>query len=396
MEAAAVLAGRTVMQVVPALDAGGVERTTVDIAAALVRAGARALVASRGGRLAGELAAAGAELLPLPAMASKNPAVMAAAVPRLAALIREERVDIVHARSRAPAWVALAAARRTRTPFVTTWHGAYSGRTALKHLYNSVMARGDAVIANSRWTAEQIAARHPWARPRLVVIPRGTELARFAAPPDPDRVAALRARWGVAPDRRVVLIAARLTAWKGHILLLEALARLRAEGQAADVVAVFAGDAQGRDDYAAAIDTRAAELGLGEAVRRVGHEGDIATALHAADVVAVPSTRPEAFGRVAVEAQAAGVPVVVSDHGAPTETVLAPPAVAAAARTGWRVAPGDAAALAEGLAAALALGPAERGALAARARAHVAGYSVEAMAAATLAVYAGLLVADAS
>lgn len=384
------------MQVVPALDAGGVERTTVDIAAALVRAGARALVVSRGGRLADELTAEGGVLLPFPAAASKNPLVMAAAVPRLAALIREQGVDIVHARSRAPGWVALAAARRTGRMFVTTWHGAYSGRTAPKQLYNSVMARGDVVIANSRWTADQIVARHPWARERIAVIPRGTALTHFMTPADPARVAGLRARWGITADQRVVLVAARLTSWKGHTVLLDALARLRAGGGGRGVVAVFAGDAQGRDNYVGEIDAQATRLGLAGVVRRVGHESDIAAALWAADVVAVPSTRPEAFGRVAVEAQAAGVPVVVSDHGAPTETVLAPPTVPAAMRTGWRVAPGDAAALAEGLASALTLGPTERAALATRAQAHVAAYSVEAMSEATLAIYQTLIATRAS
>ncbi|HVV94691.1 MAG TPA: glycosyltransferase [Hyphomicrobiales bacterium] len=385
------LAGRTVMQVVPALDAGGTERTTLDVAAALAQVGARPLVVSRGGRLEDELATLGGVLLRFPAD-RKNPAVMAAAVPRLAALIRREGTAIVHARSRAPAWVALAAARLAGVPFVTTWHGSYSGRTPPKRFYNSVMARGDVVIANSAWTAEEIRHLHPPAAERLAVIPRGTAFSRFAPTADtPGRVAAMRARWGIGAGERVVLLAARLTAWKGHMLLLDALARLCAEGGGEELVAVFAGDPQGRDDYVRRIDVHAARLGLAGRVRRVGHESDIATALRAADVVAVPSTQPEAFGRVAVEAQAVGTPVVVADHGAVAETVLAPPAVSSDARTGWRVAPNDAAALAEGLAAALALAPDARAALAARAARHVARFSVEAMTGATLAVYRRLL-----
>src|SRR5947209_1707523 len=142
------IAGRTVLQIIPHIDAGGAERTTIDIAAALVAAGARALVASEGGRLTSELQAAGGVLTPFPA-ATKNPVAMLFNARRLARLIIAERVDVVHARSRAPAWVALLACRIARVPLVTTYHGAYSGRSALKLRYSSVMARGDLVIANS-------------------------------------------------------------------------------------------------------------------------------------------------------------------------------------------------------------------------------------------------------
>jgi glycosyltransferase involved in cell wall biosynthesis len=224
-----------------------------------------------------------------------------------------------------------------------------------------------------------------------VAIPRGTDLSRFIAPGEPADIAAVRARWGVGPGQRVLLLAARLTAWKGHEFLLDAVARRREEGRAQDVVVVFAGDPQGRDDYVRHLDDHARRLGLAGSVRRVGHEADMAAALHAADVVAVSSTRPEAFGRVAVEAQAAGIPVVVTDHGAVTETVLAPPEVMADERTGWRVVPDDVDMMAARLGEALELAPAERQALAARGRRHVAVFSLEAMCAATLAVYAELL-----
>src|SRR4051794_24496687 len=139
----------TVLQVIPALDTGGAERTTVDIAAALCARGDRALAASLGGRMEAELAAAGGELIRLP-VGSKNPVRMLANAARLARLARGEHVDIIHARSRAPAWAALIACRVTGLPFVTTYHGSYGESGALKRFYNSVMARGDVVIANSR------------------------------------------------------------------------------------------------------------------------------------------------------------------------------------------------------------------------------------------------------
>lgn len=382
-----ILKGRTIVQIVPALDAGGVERTTVDVAAALVRAGARAVVISEGGRLEPELAAAGGQLTRFPA-ATKNPWNLWKNANDLAVILRQEAAVILHARSRAPAWSALLAARRTRTPLVTTWAGAYSGRSPLKKLYNSVMARGDAVIANSHWTASRITADHPWAASKISVIQRGIDLARF----DPLKVPhnggeQLRRAWNVPPGARIVLVAARLTSWKGHMILLDALAKLPD-----DVVTVFAGDDQGRGGYVEALRTKAQSLDIADRMFITGHVADVPAALMAADVVAVPSTEPEAFGRAAVEAQAMGVPVVVADHGAVAETVLAPPQARPSERTGWRVPPGNADELAQALHEALGLSLGERSIMARWARIHVEQhFSLTAMTNETLAVYARLL-----
>ena len=385
------LAGRTILQIIPRIDAGGAERTTIDIAAALVAAGARALVASEGGRLTSELQAVGGLLIPFPA-ATKNPLSMLLNSRRLARLIIAERIDIVHARSRAPAWVALMACRIARVPFVTTFHGAYAGRSALKLRYNSVMARGDAVIANSEYTAALIARFYPWARARLRVIHRGTDFSKFSANAvEPARVARLRKAWNVAPDERIVLIAARLTGWKGQKVLIEAARRLKERGLEG-VRYIMAGDPQGRGGYVRELDALIAKAGLKGVASRVGHCADMPAAFLAASVVAVPSTEPEAFGRAAVEAQAMGAPVVVSDLGAVPETVLSPPQSSPDARTGWRVKAGDAEALADALHTALTLGASAREAMARRARAHVEGqFSLERMTRETLEAYVEVL-----
>lgn len=383
------IAGRTILQIAPRLDSGGAERTTLEIAEALATAGARALVASEGGRMVGELQALGGEFLAFPA-ASKNPLAMAANVGRLAALILRQRVDIVHARSRAPAWVAYAAARRTKTPFITTYHSAYSDNAPFKRRYNSIMAKGDIVIANSRFTADHIAARYPEAAGRIATIPRGVDLRAFA--PEsvaPERVRALREAWGAAPDQRIVLLPARLVRRKGHLVLVEAAGRLARAGRR-DLVFVLAGDGAGA--YGREIDQAAKAAGVAEAVKRVGHCADMPAAYVAAAVVVAPSIEPEAFGRVAVEAQAMGAAAVVADHGAARETILAPPACAPRARTGWLAAPGDAAALAAAIHDILDLGAAARDDLAAAARNHVRrNFSIERMCARTLALYEAAL-----
>lgn len=385
------LSGRTILQIIPDLDAGGAERTTVDIAKGLTDAGARALVATEGGRLVAELQAKGGVWLPFPA-ATKNPVAMALNVGRLARLCRDEGVDLVHARSRAPAWVALAATRRLGLPFVTTYHGSYASRSTVKALYNSVMARGDVVIANSAYTAELILARHGFARERIRIVHRGTNFSAFApAAVGPDRIQALRKAWGVEPHQRIVLLPGRLTGWKGQRVLIEA-ARILRDGGDGDTAFILAGDPQGRDGYVKELDQQIAAAELKDRVKRVGHCADMPAALLCAAVVTVPSTEPEAFGRVAVEAQAMGAPVIVSDLGAVPETVLAPPRTLPSERTGWRVPAGDASALAAALGEALALRPSARDALARRARLHVERhFSLETMVAQTLDVYCALL-----
>ncbi len=384
------LEGRTILQIVPRLDGGGAEQTTLDIASALVGAGARAVVASEGGRLVADLQARGGVFAPFPA-AAKNPLVMALAAPRLRRLMAAEGADLVHVRSRAPGWVALSACRGSRTPLVTTWHGAYGGRSAIKQRYNSVMARGDVVIANSQWTAGVIARSYPDAAPRLATIPRGVDLRAFSpAAVAPARVRRLRSDWNLEPGDRMVLAPARLARRKGHLILVQAARKLKEGGDR--LVFIFAGDADGHGSVRGEIERAAKSAGLGDAVRCVGVCADMPAAYLAASAVVVPSVEPEAFGRVSVEAQAMGAPVVVTDLGAAPETVLAPPDVSASQRTGWRVKPGDPKALADGLTEALALGAAARDALARRGRAFVASrFSLERMTGVTLEIYARLI-----
>jgi glycosyltransferase involved in cell wall biosynthesis len=376
--------GPAVLQVVPSLDAGGAERTTIDVARALKRAGFTPLVVSEGGRMEAELNRSGAELIRLP-IASKNPVTMFLNAGRLAEIIRKRNVSLVHARSRAPAWSALVAAKRTRIPFVATYHGIYPDNVPGKRFYNSVMARGDAVIANSEWTAQHIRATHPHLVKRLAVIPRGLDLENFdPAAVAPERVARLRAAWGIEGQDRVVLLPGRLTRLKGHGVFLAALKLMKQEGKLPpDIRAVLAGDPQGRDDYVREIETLVA--GLGGTALLAPHISDMPAAYLAADIVVSPSTVPESFGRIPPEAALMGRPVVAADHGGARETVLA-------GKSGLLVAPGDAPALGRALADLLARPEEELAQMGAAGRAHVsARYAVERMCADTLALYRELI-----
>lgn len=373
-----------VLQVIPELDAGGAERTTLDIAAALARRGDGALVASRGGRLADELERLGGDLRAMP-VHSKNPAVMTLNAFRLAAMAGREQVDIVHARSRAPAWSALWAARMAGCVFVTTYHGAYNAKTRIKRFYNSGIARGDAVIANSNYIADRIRAEHGEIVKEIVVIPRGVDTAALdPAAVAPARVNGLAAAWGLDRTRPVVLMPGRLTRWKGQALMIEAMASLKREG-GPDAVLVMPGDDQGRTEYRAELQALIDAHGLGDSVILAGHCSDMPAAYAAADVVVSASTEPEAFGRVAVEGAVMARPVIATDHGGSRETVES-------GAGGLLVPPGDATAMAEALATLLAMSPSARLEMGARGAERARRlFSVEAMQASTLRLYDELL-----
>jgi glycosyltransferase involved in cell wall biosynthesis len=382
----------TILQIIPRLDTGGAELSTLEITDAVVRAGGRALVATEGGRLTRDVVAAGGEIVDFPA-ATKNPLRILANARALRRLVADEAVSLIHARSRAPAWSALLAARRSGVPFVTTYHGAYGERGPVKRLYNSVMARADLVIANSGYTARLIETRYGTDTRRLRVIHRGVDLARF----DPSRIGAARIErlqrdWSVAPGQRVILQAARLTGWKGQRVVIDAAGRLARSGRLGDVVIVLAGDDQGRTGYRDSLLARARALGIADKVRLPGHVADIAAAFAVAHVAVVASTEPEAFGRAATEAQAMACPVIATRIGAPPETVIGAEAKGLDVATGWLVPPGDVAALAASLEVALGLDPETRARLGARARSHVAAhFTLDTMKSATLAVYDELL-----
>jgi glycosyltransferase involved in cell wall biosynthesis len=368
-----------VLQIVPSLVAGGAERGTVELAAALAAAGWTSYVASSGGPLAAEVARAGAIHLTLP-LASKNPLVIRRNAGRLARLIRHLDIDIVHARSRAPAWSARAAARATGRHFVTTFHNAYDTALPFKRWYNSVMAAGERVIAISEFVAAYAARVYGVGAERLRTIPRGVDVAVF----DPHRVAPERVRalagaWHLPAGVPVIMLPGRLTRWKGGLDFIAAIAAMNSE-----VVGILLGTAQ-RPGFRRELEAAIARLGLGARFRIVEDCRDMPAAYLAADVVVSPSRDPEGFGRVIVEAQAMGRPVIATDHGGARETILP-------GRTGWLVPVGDPPALAAAIAAALALSPAARTSLGACARAHVARhFTRERMCARTIGVYRELL-----
>ncbi|QJE74346.1 glycosyltransferase family 4 protein [Aerophototrophica crusticola] len=374
-----------VMQVIPSLVTGGAERGCVDIAAAVQRAGGRAIVVSSGGPMARELERYGARHVTLP-VDSKSPLVIRRNAKRLAALAKAEGVDIIHARSRAPAWSCLWAAEALGIPFVTTFHAPYNFKNGLKRWYNSVMSRGDRVIAVSRYVYDHVAANYGVGPDRLRLVHRGVDVDLLTPEKvTQGRMAALVREWRIPEHQRIVMLPGRLTRWKGQGVLIEAISKLGRK----DVRAVLVGGDQGRSDYRAELEGRIRALGLEGQVTIAGHCNDMAAAYMLADVVVSASTEPEAFGRIIVEAQAMGRPVIVTDLGAVRETVVA-------GETGLVVPPGDAGALADAIREVLDLDPLTRKAVGLDGMRHVrAHFTKEGMCAATLGIYAELLAARA-
>lgn len=370
-----------VLQVVPSLVTGGVERGTVDVAAALVDAGWKSLVVSSGGPMVREVLRSGAEHIELP-VHSKNPMVMRSNVERLASIIRDYGIDIVHARSRAPAWSARRAARGAGVRFMTTIHARYNLGLPLKRLYNSVMADGDRVITNSAFIARYALETYKADPERIRVIHRGIDIDRFdPAKVSAERVIKLSTDWRLPDGVPVVMLPGRLTRWKGQTVLIEAIARLGRD----DVRCLIVGSDQGRTGYRRELEALIEKRQLGGVVHLVGDCGDMPAALMLADAVVSASTDPEAFGRVIVEAQAMGRPIVAADHGASRELVLPE-------ETGWLVPPNDPDALADALRSALALDATARESWARRAITRTQElFTKQKMCAETLDVYRELL-----
>ena len=372
-----------IVQILPALGRGGVERGTVEVARAITEAGWRAVVISNGGYLENQLARTGAVHYRLP-VNSKNPLKWGGIRRQVKKILADEHADIVHVRSRAPGWIALPAAKSLGVPTVATIHSKFQAQNVFKHAYNAKMLSADRVVAISNYVDDVLKSQYSryYKSDKQSVIHRGADITQF----DPDNIQQSRIvreaeRMNLPLDMPVIMLPARATSWKGHELLLEAMARRENK----EFCLVLLGVEANGSGYAEKLQNTALRLGLGGQVRLVAATDDMPAALMLADVVAMPSTLPEPFGRVAIEAQAMGRPIVAFDHGGAVESIID-------GVTGWLAKPNDAASLADAVEKALTLRPKERDALALISRAHIMkNFSVKKMCDQTLAIYHELL-----
>lgn len=372
-----------ILQILPSLQMGGVERGTIEIARALKEAGVANAVASQGGPMVKALEALGVPHFTLP-LKSKNPFTIRRNAARLAALAKEEGVTLMHVRSRAPAWSTHWASKRCGVPWLATFHGVYGTQPALLKIpYNRVMLRGLRTICVSDYVRRHVLETYHPDPAQLVCIPRGADTDAFR----PDAVTPEEARakkcgqYRFPADLPVITLPGRLTFWKGQTVFLDALARMRHKR----LGVLFIGSDQGRTDYSDHLRALASRLPDETQVVFRDHTREMQKVYALSDVVVnASSAQPEAFGRTIPEAQAMGRLVVATAHGGACETIED-------GRTGWLVPPGDAAALAAKLDEILDLPAARKADVQAAALASVrARFSVAKMCAATLDLYRAL------
>lgn len=327
-----------ILQILPELKLGGVERGTIEIAKAGKKLGYEMVVASSGGHLVNQLDSAEIKHINLP-LSSKNPFVIMENIRNLKKIIKDCGVDIVHARSRAPAWSAYFAAKQAKCHFMTTFHGAYSIGGPLKRWYNSVMTKGEVVIAISHFIKDHILENYKVDESKVRVVPRGVDLDQFTR----DKVHKIRIinmaeMFKIELDVPVILLPARFSRWKGHEFLLDALNLIKDE----KFVCVFAGYDKKHENYYRELERKVKEYDLFQKVRIIAEVKDMPALYSLSDIVVSASTQPEAFGRVSIEGQAMERMVVATNHGGSCETVKN-------GENGWLVESGDV----EGLAATL-------------------------------------------
>ncbi|MCJ8500737.1 glycosyltransferase family 4 protein [Desulfatitalea alkaliphila] len=328
----------TVLQMLPELKEGGVECETVEMAAHLVQRGHNSIVATQGGRMVATLEAEGSTHILYRHLGEKSPRCLGH-IPALRRLLLERRVNVLHLRSRVPAWVGyltwLSLPKPLRPCIVTTFHGFYS-----VNAFSAIMTKGQKTIAVSETIKDHILENYQIPERRVEVIYSGFDDHLFN--PDlvsTERIEAILSGWQLPlPDVPIIFFPGRITRLKGHILFIRSLAMIKDHGW----IAVCAGDVNENPNLAAELKEMITTFGLGDRILFPGYCTDMPAALMTAHLVVVPSIKPESFGRTAVEAQAMGKPVIASAHGGSLETVVD-------RRTGLLVKPNDANEMAKAL-----------------------------------------------
>ncbi len=372
-----------VLQVLPELGQGGVELGTVQIAEALSAQGITNFVASAGGRMEHNLQKLGVRHFTLP-LKSKNPFTILKNASKLAEIIKKEGINIVHARSRAPAWSAYLAAKKAGVHFMTTFHGTYGlGPKGIKKPYNRVMTYGEKVIVISSHIKSHVLENYHTPEDRLIFIHRCVDVEKF----DPEAVTAERLKnmietYHLPTDKQLILLIGRLTHWKGQWLLIDALAKLKGRG---DFHCIFAGDDQGRTKYTESLLAQIRNSGMESCFTFIRHTDDVPALMKACDIVVSASVEPEAFGRIAAEGEAMGKIVLASDIGGSLDNLKD-------GVTGRHFKSGDAGDLSQKLAWALDMPAEKRKKIAAAARNFIKeNFTKQIMCDKTIAVYRSLI-----
>ena len=314
-----------VLQVIPKLGYGGAETGCYDIAHYLPENNCESFIATSGGELLKFIDKKKVKIIKLP-LHSKNPFLIITNSIALIAVILLNNISIVHARSRAPAWSCWLATKITGRKFVTTFHGTYNFDSVIKKFYNSVMVRSDLIIAGSNFIFSHIKENYTKYinnKKKLLVIFRGINVDYFDSTTkiysDEKK---LLTKWEIEKDKKILLLPGRLTSWKGQEIFIEAINLVNIELGYEAFYAVILGSDQGRDLYKKKLISLVEKFRMIKQVRFIDHCKDMALAYKISDIVVSASIEPEAFGRVAVEAQSMEKPIIASNTGGSNETII--------------------------------------------------------------------------
>ena len=381
---------KRILQIIPNMEIGGAERTVLEITNFLKDAEFSSLVLTSGGKLIGELEKENIEVIKLK-IDKKNPYSIIKNFFLFIKIFREKKIDLIHVRSRAPAWSAIFAAKKIGIPVLTTWHGHVSNSSFIKKIYNSIMLKGDAVIANSAYTAERISKIYNIDLNKIDIISRGVNVESFERSKFSNtEISNMRKMWSVDDNKIIILFPARLTRWKGHLVTIEAINLLKKEKFFDHVIFLFAGEKAGAENYIKKLNSIITKFKLQENIKLVERIENMPLAYLASDIVLSPSIEPEPFGRIPIEAQAAGKTIIASDHGAVRDTIESGNNF-----TGFKVKPNDPQALSIAIKQSITMDKKDLTKMHERAISNVKNnFSLENMCKKTLEVYKRLLISE--
>ena len=314
-----------VLQVIPKLGYGGAETGCFDIAHYLFENNCSSFLITNGGPLTKFINKKKVKYIRLP-VNSKNPIIMLLNTILISVIVFFYNIDIIHARSRAPAWSCFLASKITRKKFVTTFHGTYNFKSKIKKFYNSVMLRSDLVIAGSNFIFSHIKENYKEYlnnSKKLLVIFRGINIDYFDASTtfteDEDK---LFKSWNLEVEKKTILLPGRITEWKGHEMFIEAMNKINIQLGHKSFKAVILGSDQGRDLYKKKLIRLVEQYRMNDQIKFVDHCENMPLAYKISDLIVSTSIEPEAFGRIAVEAQSMEKPIIASNLGGSKETIV--------------------------------------------------------------------------
>lgn len=345
-----------ILQVLPALEMGGVERGTIETAAALAQAGLQNYVVSSGGPMVQELTALGVQHIQMPVQ-TKNPFKMWQNARALARLVQEKGITLMHVRSRAPAWSVKWASALSGVPYIGTFHGVYGIKPAIKKIYNRALMQGKITIAVSDYVKQHMVDAYGEKPERIVRIHRGADMKQFNLQNlSAERIDTLRQAFHIPTNKPIICLPGRLSKVKGHAVLLEALTLMKHQ----EITCLLVGSDQGNTAYTESLTPLIKRLSPKTTLLMTGPCRDMPALYALSDIMVNARITPEAFGRTIPEAQAMGCLVVATKLGGPAETIQN-------GQTGFHIKANDAADLARTLDMILDLDPAEKDAIRARA-----------------------------